>query len=151
MGKNLIEVLSENEVKLDPIDFEWASQWPYKWRVVIRGKHKYVIDSQHKYLHRLILEAQRGELVDHLNLNGLDNRRENLRLATKAQNSQNRLAYGKSGYKGVTLDNGRWRSQIFVGGKNLNLGRYKNRENAARAYDKAAVKFFGVQARINDA
>jgi hypothetical protein len=91
--------------------------------------------------------------IDHANGNGLDNRRENLRPATHVQNSRNTVAHknGLSRYKGVGFHslNGRWRARIKVGAKHISLGVYASEEEAARAYDAAARKYFGEFAFLN--
>jgi hypothetical protein len=85
--------------------------------------------------------------IDHINRNGLDNRRENLRTATHQQNSRNMSPRkdGLSPYKGVSFHslNGRWRARIKVDGKYVSLGVYATQEEAARAYDAAARELFG--------
>jgi len=90
-------------------------------------------------------------MVDHRNGNGLDNRRANLRPATKSQNGANRLiaASNKSGFKGVDLKKGRWRAQIKVVGSKIHLGYFDLAEEAARAYDMAAIEAFGEFATLN--
>lgn len=104
-------------------------------------------------MHRFILDAPHGMEVDHKNGDGLDCRRENMRLATRKQNAFNRKrpSVNTSGFKGVTLvkPTGKWLAQIEVGGKNMHLGTYESKIEAARAYDKAAIKYHGEFARLN--
>lgn len=95
-----------------------------------------------------------GEIgIDHRNGDGLDNRRSNLRLAAQAQNCTNTRirSNNKSGFKGVCWRAGSsaWVAQIKRDGKSYHLGLFANPEEAARAYDAAAVEFFGEYARIN--
>lgn len=89
--------------------------------------------------------------VDHANGNGLDNRRSNLRQATDQQNARNRqrLRETASGFKGVTRANSHWQAQITANGRRLYLGVFEAPEIAARAYDAAAIKYFGEFARLN--
>jgi hypothetical protein len=94
------------------------------------------------------------QLVDHINRNGLDNRRSNLRPATHSQNSANagRQTRSTSGFKGVHRGPVRgkaWRAQIHTAGKKRHLGTFDDPEEAARAYDAAAVELFGEFARTN--
>jgi len=92
-------------------------------------------------------------LVDHVNRNGLDNRRSNLRSATSSQNSMNRglRSDNTSGYKGVSwhASSTAWRAVIWKDGLRRHLGPFSNPEAAARAYDSAAVELFGDFARLN--
>lgn len=90
-------------------------------------------------------------LVDHRNGDGLDNRRANLRPATKSQNSANRPIgrNNSSGFKGVDRNKGQWRAQIRVSGTKFHLGYFDSAEAAAGAYDLAAVEAFGEFATLN--
>lgn len=122
----------------------WCFSHGYAYRK--EGKHT-------QYLHRLVLarklgrELVKGEFVDHVNQNRLDCRRENLRLATKAENMQNRgkTKVNTSGYKGVSLrkDTGKYSAQIKVHGKFISLGCYLTLEEAHQAYCDAALKYHG--------
>jgi hypothetical protein len=93
-------------------------------------------------MHRLLLGAAKGEEVDHINGNGLDNRLENLRIATSRQNKFNQgiRSSNSSGYKGVSWHqkDGKWRSRINIAGKSKWLGNFSCPIEAARAYDAAA-------------
>lgn len=88
----------------------------------------------------------RGKLIDHRNGDRLDNRLENLRLATPTQNAMNRPAHctNASGYKGVHRYHNRYIAQIQVEGKKLHLGIFLTPELAAQAYEEAASVHFGV-------
>ncbi len=92
-------------------------------------------------------------MVDHRNGNGLDNRRANLRPATSSQNSANQKlrSNNTSGYRGVQWNKKarKWRAQIVLHGKRRILGDFTSKEDAARAYDAAAVELFGEYARPN--
>lgn len=93
------------------------------------------------------------EYVDHVNRNGLDNRRANLRRATDAQNARNRSlrSDNTTGYKGVSFHKavGRYTANISVKGARHYLGLYDDPADAARAYDEAALKWFGTFAHLN--
>ena len=93
-------------------------------------------------LHRLLTNAPKGMVVDHINGNGLDNRRENIRVVTYTENLRNRGRdrANQSGYKGVSVSGKtRWRARIKHEGKQITIGYFKTPEDAARAYD-AKVK-----------
>jgi hypothetical protein len=100
------------------------------------------------YMHRVITGAVHGELVDHINGNGLDNQRHNLRICTKAQNNQNRRraqSTNTSGYRGVFYEKNirKWRAQISMDNKNIHLGVFTSKANAARVYKRASRALYG--------
>jgi hypothetical protein len=97
-------------------------------------------------MHRHILGAGKGQVVDHINGDGLDNRRQNLRLCQTKDNVRNR---NKDGAKGVTFQAGKWVAQITVNYENIYLGRFVDKEQAMRAYDEAAKKHFKQFANVN--
>lgn len=104
-------------------------------------------------MHRLIMGEPKGRQIDHINENKLDNRKENLRIATAGQNRCNitKKKNNTSGFKGVVWDKDRqkWISQIRSKSKNHSLGRFKTKEEAALAYDVAATKLHGEFAKLN--
>ncbi len=104
-------------------------------------------------MHRVIMQASEGELIGHWNGNTLDNRRANLYRATSSNiGAQQRIRTGgKSRFKGVTWDssNDRWRAVIRVHGKKIHVGYFRDEEEAARAYDAAALRYFGPSAMTN--
>jgi hypothetical protein len=107
-----------------------------------------------EYMHRRIIGAKLGEFVDHINHNGLDNRRENLRICTLSQNGANQRRQNRvksSPYKGVSWDaaNKKWTSRIWVNERKIWLGRFTDEMLAAKTYDTAAVKHFGEFAHTN--
>lgn len=104
------------------------------------------------YLHRFITSAPRGVQVDHINGNGLDCRRANLRFASPGQNRRNAFARGDSSiYKGVSYSaqRGRWRAAVKLNGEVVLRKEFGTEEEAARAYDAAAREHFGRFARLN--
>lgn len=143
---------------VDDEDYEELSK--YKWHLsklsifYARKTRKYESGKFSTIsMHRYLLNAQKGMFVDHINGNGLDNRRSNIRICTQKENNRN-MRIGKknkSGYKGVSwaTDAQKWRAFIYVEGKNINLGRFSDKEAAAGAYNEAAKKYHGEFASLN--
>lgn len=117
---------------------------------------KTIIDNKSISMHRFLLNITSAKLrVLHINNNKLDNRKENLKvLSGNSFNSTKKMQrYNKTGYKGVTeitrKEMTKYKSQIMVNGKHINLGYYDTKEEAAREYNKAARKYFGELAYQN--
>lgn len=135
------------------LSFTWTTQAGkcgarYAYRPVIKA------DGQRGkvYLHRELVCAARGQRVDHVNGNGLDNRRSNLRLCTNAENMRNmRRGRGASKYKGVAwfARDGCWRAYIVQDARQIHLGYFATEIEAALAYDRAARERFGEFAKLN--
>lgn len=104
-------------------------------------------------MHREIMGAPGGKVVDHINHDGLDNRRCNLRVCTHRENIRNQRGQrGRSSrYKGVSLDGrlGKWRAQLWHEGRHHYLGVYASEVEAARAYDAKARELYGAFAYLN--
>jgi hypothetical protein len=111
------------------------------------------IDGRFVSMQNFLMQPAPGMLVDHVDLNGLNNRRDNLRPATRSQNHYNRRAQrgGSSRFKGVSFCKltGKWRADICAERKPRLLGRFDDEEVAARAYDIAALALHGAFARLN--
>ena len=139
---------------VDDTDHKWLNQW--KWTASQGTASLYVQRQSHKgkriFMHRFILKTPKGEITDHINHNGLDNRRCNIRIATKMQNNLNRKPR-KDKYKGVSRGGEprkkKWQARIVVNKKSISLGYYATPKEAAKAYDKAALEYFGEFACIN--
>lgn len=105
---------------------------------------------QRLLLHRLVMKATTGQVIDHINRDGLDCRRSNLRQSSRSLNAANSAVSlkSRSGFKGVHLERGRWRARI---GDNpmQSLGSFDTKEEAAAAYDAAAFARWGNHARLN--
>lgn len=122
-----------------------------KWNIKKSNKNIYVrtiFDKKCIYLHRFILNlSDRSVLVDHINHNGLDNRKSNLRECSAQQNCFNKRKYkkGSSQYKGVSFNRSKlkWRASIRKGSKSYNLGDFRLEEDAYKAYQVAARELFG--------
>jgi hypothetical protein len=145
---------------VDPDDYEHLSK--YRWSArkmcnVFYALRKTVSKDGRRteiLMHRCIIKPPPGMLVDHINHNGLDNRKANLRAVTYAQNTWNKRKLNPncgSKYKGVSWyrRNKRWSAKIHVNGTSKFLGLFENELDAAKAYDKAARKFYGQFALLN--
>lgn len=134
---------------VDDADYEWlsASKWCFNMGYAYRRKK-----TVPTYMHREIMSPPPGMQVDHINGDGLDNRRANLRICTQTQNLRNnRRRRAKSGFKGVYPGGkpGRWCARICVDKQPRHLGTYDCPRVAAKVYDEAAIRFFGEFATIN--
>lgn len=100
---------------------------------------------------REIMQCPANMVVDHIDGNPLDNRRQNLRVCTRTENSRNRRLSknNTSGYKGVSRCLCGWQAVICVNRTRIYLGSYKTPELAAEAYNRAAQEYFGAFARFN--
>ncbi len=134
-----------------------------KWYIRKLGKTFYAstcqnIDNKWKedFMHQVIMDFKGGNnlIIDHKDMNGLNNTVENLRVANRAQNLQNTkkcTPVKTSTYKGVCKNTkGKFRAVIVNEKKQVSLGIYKSEISAALAYNKAALSFFGSFARINN-
>lgn len=138
---------------VDDGDFDLVRGYP--WRS-LRGRKTYYaicykrsVKGEHELMHTMITG---WSFVDHINGNGLDNQRSNLRQATHQQNMWNaNHSYGVSPYKGVhwVANMNKWRARIEVSGKKIHLGYFKTEIEAATAYNVAASEHFGEFAFLN--
>ena len=158
---------------VDDDDYEWASR--YTWHAST-GRHvcakttlSMALEGQRwqraEFMHRMLLDAKRGEIVDHINGDPLDNRRSNLRIVTAEQNARNSkkpASYSKrkptSVFKGVSRKVVKykgdpryvsWNAQICVDGKKIHIANCDSEVEAACHYDYAAQHYFGEYARCN--
>ena len=133
-----------NEVARAIIDLECVdSVKKHKW--CIRDDN-YAYNDKVGRLHRYIMNPPEGMVVDHINHNRLDNRRENLRICSPQENSMNAgKRHNSSGIMGVSWDkeNNKWKAQIRINGRNKNLGRFNTIEEAAEARRQAEIEYFG--------
>lgn len=144
---------------VDDEDFNFLMQW--KWHALKDKNTYYVKNKNQGLMHRLIMHTPRELEVDHIDHNGLNNQKDNLRNCLHRQNSANRRQVGKSGKMGVVLHHTTqyWnnkphhyiviRAQIKINGKMKTIGNFKTIEDAARAYDKFAEKYHGEFANLN--
>lgn len=145
---------------VDDADYEWLMQWKwyayrkpnartwYARRNTARGRWR----QKTLLMHRVIMNSASAMQVDHWDQNGLNNRRDNLRVCTSRDNHYNvkRRADNTSGYKGVSWDKrGRWVAYINYEGKRHHLGYFNSSEEAARAYNNVALAAFQEFAWLN--
>lgn len=101
------------------------------------------------YMHRIICPTEKPYEVDHIDGDKLNNRSANLRAVLRGANTQNKPPRGKLGLKGVCFHAGKYIAQISYDKVHYNLGRFTDMNDAAQAYDEAALKFYGPQAYLN--
>ena len=153
-----IQISDGSFVTVDAEDFDYLNQW--KWSAKGNGyamRGEYIGDGKYKFrlMHREIAGAKKGEIVDHINKNTSDNRKENLRIASRSQNATNSVNRKGtiSKYRGVSLDKrrGTWSAEIRPHpGARKHLGTFKEEVDAAKAYNRAAIKYHGKFATLNE-
>lgn len=148
--------LTQGQVAIvDDEDFEYLNQW--KWHVSMssssndyyakRTQHLGMFNGEKKQksiqMHRLIMNAPKGKVVDHINHDTLDNRKENLRIVSTRQNLQNKKRKMSSKYPGVSWSKSvkKWRADININGKLEHLGTFHDEKTAAKAYEMAQRLF----------
>lgn len=133
------------------VDKKWHEKFKHrKWSVRLAwGETPYVFVGSIG-LARLILNTPKGMIADHKNHDTLDNRRRNIRNATRSQNMWNRKkTCGRSKYKGVSFARGLWRAEVYMHNKLIHRSAYKTEAEAAKAYNKIAKKHYGEFACLN--
>jgi hypothetical protein len=146
---------TKHVVLYDECDHELISK--HKWAIVSNGPHYYCTTTTKKTqkMHRMIFDVQEGRsvFVDHINHNGLDNRRANIRICTHAENARNarRSRANTTGFKGVSYrpEIGMFVARIMYQRKSRNIGVFADAREAAIAYNIAAKELFGEFAYLN--
>lgn len=153
MAKEII--LTQNKITIvDDEDFERLNK--FKWHAHSTPHIFYAartFNNKMIYMHRYIMKTEGKLQVDHINGNPLDNRKSNLRIVTQKQNTRNSKMKNTntSGYKGVYWykRSKKWCTHIHVDGKTINLGYFDDKNDAAKVYNEAAIKYFGEFAKLN--
>jgi hypothetical protein len=149
-------VLSQNKIAIvDDDDYYRLKQ--YNWYAVNEHGYWYgqaFISTKQVFMHRFIMNTPAHLKTDHKNNDGLDNRKENLRICTAAQNTHNQIRQSRnksSKFKGVYWysPRNRWRAIIRVGMKRYYLGNFKDEKTAALAYNIAAITYHEDFANLN--
>ena len=153
-GTMLLQLTQNKWAVIDEQD--WEKVKDHTWHTEIARKTFYAttsINGRSVRMHRLIMDPGKGEIVDHRDGNGLNNRRSNLRVCNNSQNLRNRglPASNKTGFKGVykPKDRKKYTAQIKTDSKSLYLGSFSDPVDAAKAYDAAARAIFGEFAMTN--
>jgi HNH endonuclease len=147
---------------VDDDDYDYLIQ--YSWQIIqsrtdgrVYARHNFWSKKDKRpksiLMHHVILKQKSHKDVDHINGDGLDNRKQNLRFISRTQNNYNsqKRVNATSKYKGVSWrkDREKWRAVATINGANKYLGLFNNEITAAAAYDSAAVEHFGEYARFN--
>jgi hypothetical protein len=153
-------LLTQGKVAIvDDADYEYLSK--YKWHAIKYKNGFYAGKSSSRkigakrviHMHRFILSPEKNKLVDHIDGNGLNNSRSNLRITDYSKNGMNRKKeIGLSSkYKGVSYRSktNRWRSLICINRKQIEIGVYKSEIEAAIAYNKKAIELYGEYSNLN--
>ncbi|OQR57428.1 AP2 domain-containing protein [Bacillus sp. CDB3] len=146
-----IQLTKGNVALVDDEDYEKLMQnsWCYQSPgYAARRRNKRI-----ELMHRVIMNAKKGEQVDHIDMNRLNNQKENLRIVNNSQNGMNKLVQNNStsGYKGVSWrkERNKWEAYINKDNKRYKLGYFENKNEAAEAYNKKAIELHGQYATLN--
>ena len=154
--KNLVREIKLTQNKIALVDsVNYAHIISYGSWVAKRGRSNWYAIHQagriQVFMHHLVLTKPFDKLIDHIDGNGLNNLLSNLRLVTNQENIHNQKVskVNSSGYKGVIALDTRWLARITVNMQRIRLGIFSSREEAALAYNDAAIKYFGKFAKLN--
>lgn len=151
--------LTRDKVALvDDEDYDLLMRWKWHYYPPYKGASGGVAKRNDGYtsvyMHRVIMNAPKGMEIDHIDFNGLNNQKINLRLCTVAENMMHRQIQrnNTSGYKGVFWRGNinKWQAQIKAYGRQIYLGCFSNVIDAAKKYNEMAVFYFGERAVLNN-
>jgi hypothetical protein len=152
-----IELTRGKVALVDDEDYEWINS--FNWYAQrCGGKNKRFYAARCKringklttiLMHRQILKTPEGLETDHIDGDGLNNQRKNLRACSKSQNLMNQQVQKNKKHKGIFQSGKKWASRICLNKKSIYLGIYDTEEMAVDAYNSAAIKYFGEYARPN--
>jgi len=153
----MIEIPLQNTEKRAIVDDNFFYLSNFKWQLSPRGYVRGTIKKGKRvFLHRLIMKAQKGQILDHKNNNPLDNQIENLRFCSQRQNVANQVRTKRkySKYKGVTYSitekrKKRWTASCEYDNKEYRVGRFHTEKEAVDWYNKKAKELWGDFAKLN--
>ncbi len=157
-GEFILLKIQDNLIYIDVEDYNKVKN--YHWLLKKSKTVIYVVahlkdsTSMIRMHHVILNKPNYGMVIDHKNRNGLDNRKNNLRITTQSGNSANSKLKNtsSSGYKGVSYQKDcdkKWVAKITLDYKSIHIGCFNTKEEAAKAYDKKAIELFGEFARLN--
>lgn len=135
-------------------DEDYGKLSKYKWHANHDNKGKFYADRStfkgikgefERKMHRLIMDCPKGKEIDHIDGNGLNNQKSNLRVCTHAQNMKNMIAHkdSRSGLRGVSPSGKKWQVRITNNYKEKYIGTYNSKLEAYQAYCDACTKYHG--------
>jgi len=139
--------------QVDDEDYEYLNQW--EWHAKLSHKTYYAVrtiypEKKSIRMHRVLMNTPDHLQVDHIDHNGLNNQKANLRNCTHVENSSNIAGHSKYGFIGIKLNrNGRYSARICVNYKHIHIGTYNTKEEAAINRDRVAVEIRGEFANLN--
>ena len=152
-GIRIIKLTKGQFTVIDEADYESVRH--YRWRAAIGKKTFYAIahykkgkKTVHIKMARLILKATNPNIpTDHIDRNGLNNRRYNLRICSHSENNYNRGTWAKSGFKGIYLRKDKWQATVLIKGKIKSIGYFKN-QTAAFVAQQKVLEVNAMRARV---
>lgn len=151
----VVQLTQGKETLIDKEDIDLIQQykWHYRKSGRTNGRNGYAESKKGVFMHNLIINKVGNLVIDHINRNGLDNRRSNLRLVTKQQNHHNFPKKGHNKYRGVQLKPNLklnpWEVILKYNKKVVFNKTFATAEEGAKAYNEQAIKYYGDVAQLN--